>query len=171
MKCVVDVAFETIVSEIGDDKTRIWNSVELYSFYIEHGGRKLTHSKLTEMLCDRFADDLIVPSSPRYANIVVFGDKAAATLKMMKYDNEDAIDNSISTMAKQLIKECADMPYDKTEYDTNIDKYTAAESLPNTIQRLFECISSKFTSSLQAILVGNIITGFIKIILQSFRLL
>ena len=113
-----------------DDKNHIWNSVELFQ---EYTGCALTRSyvvhKLVFVLGNQFGEELLVLSSPGYANIIACKNKAdAVVLKMVKDDEEDDIVGSISKVAKLIVKECKTITCDKSTYNMHIDKHIAAES-------------------------------------------
>ena len=71
-----DPAFESVVSEMLQDRTRIWNSIDLYEQYSNEGGDKLTRRQLIESLTTRFGKDVIVLSATGVANIIVFREQA-----------------------------------------------------------------------------------------------
>ena len=64
--------FESLVSEMLEDQTSIWNSNDLYEQYSTEGGDKLTRIELVESLTTRFGKDVLVLPSTVLANIVVF---------------------------------------------------------------------------------------------------
>ena len=77
--------------------------------------------------------DLMVLSSPGIASIITLRSSAAKTLKVVKDDQScDDINRSITTIAKQIQRECKTLINDKAHYNTNIDKQQAAESVPET---------------------------------------
>ena len=90
--------------------------VQLIQEYTDHHGCALTGShlvdKLVFVLGNQFGEDLFVLSSPGYANILAFKDKAAAVvLKMVKDDEEDDIVGSISKVAKECKTITCDLQY------------------------------------------------------------
>ena len=119
------------------------------------------HNKWRIHVCSHFDGDLLLISSPGYANVVVFQCHAAVSLKMYK-DQEDDIENSICHVAKKVRKECKDIPLDTTKYRLNIDEQLAHESVSGTIQNLLALISTKLDSTTPAILIGNIITSVVR---------
>ena len=114
-----------------------------------------------EKLCVHFDGDLLLISSPGYANVVAFQCRAAVTLKMFK-DNEDDLENNIRHVAKQIKKECKDIPLDTTKYRLNIDEQLVQESVSCTVQNLLASISTKLDSTPPALLIGNIITSVVR---------
>jgi len=64
--------FLLTVSEIEADKSRIWNSVEMYNVYLSHGGEQ--HSRRTPLskLSDHFGPDFLLLSGNGVANLLVW---------------------------------------------------------------------------------------------------
>ena len=91
----------------------MWSLVELCQEYYDHGG--------IDLICSHFDGDLLLISSPGYANVVACQCHAAVSLKMYK-DQEEDLENNIRHVAKQVRKECKDIPLDTTKYRLNIDK-------------------------------------------------
>jgi len=72
-ECQPDMALKHMISMLSSDWKRIWNSVEIFQEDQTHGGVKLTQSHLVDNLCSHFDGELLILSSPGYANIVAFG--------------------------------------------------------------------------------------------------
>ena len=96
------MALRHMIAMLSSDRKRIWNSVEVFQEYQAHGGINLTQSHLVDNLCSHFDGELLILSSPDYANIVAFGCQASLLLKMVSEDDDD-IDNSIRKIANQVI--------------------------------------------------------------------
>ena len=156
-----DMALKHVVTTLSSDQKRVWSSVEICKEYQDHGGTDLTRSQLVEKLCVHFDGDLLLISSPGYANVVAFQCHAAVTLKMFE-DNEDDLENNIRHVAKQIKKECKDIPLDTTKYRLNIDEQLVQESVSCTVQNLLASISTKLDSTPPALLIGNIITSVVR---------
>ena len=156
-----DMALKHVITTLSSDQKRVWSSVELCKEYQDHGGTDLTRLQLVEKLCVHFDGDLLLISSPGYANVVVFQCHAAVTLKMFK-DNKDDLENNICHVAKQIKKECKDIPLDTTKYRLNIDEQLVQESVSCTVQNLLASISTKLDSTPPALLIGNIITSVVR---------
>ena len=156
-----DMALKHMITILSNDQKRIWNSVELHQEYQDHGGVDLTRSQLLENLCSNFCGDLLIISSPGYANVVAFQCQASVILKMVKQE-EDGIENSIRHIAKQVIKECSAIQLDTSKYRLNIDEQLAQESVSSTVQNLLASISTKLDNTPPALLIGNIITSVLR---------
>lgn len=157
-----DMGLEYVVNEMLRDKKCMWNSIDLFHEYTSHGGCKLTRKSLIQELQRYFEGELLVLSSPEYAHIVSFSNTAASILHMVKGDDDKDINKSICKVAKQVANDCKDMLCDKTSYNLHIDKQTVDASVYSTLQKLLGKISPKFTDSLPAALIGNIVTSMVK---------
>ncbi|KAI4803777.1 hypothetical protein KUCAC02_025425 [Chaenocephalus aceratus] len=159
---VPDLALKHVLTSLTENRKRIWNSIELFHEYQEHGGNSLNRRELVDNLCCHFAGELLVLSSPGYANIVAFHNEAALLLKIVKQDDVDDIDNSIGKVAKQVIKDCKVIGLDKAKYRLDIDKVQAEEAVSSTLLTLLASISPKLHNTLPALMVGNIVTSVLK---------
>ena len=63
--------------------------------------------------------DLLVLNSPGYASVIAFHQGAAGTLRVVKDDGSDDIDNAICQVANQIVTECKNVENDKTLYNTS----------------------------------------------------
>ena len=152
-----DMAWKHMVTTLSNDQKRVWNTVELQQEYQDHGGVDLTRSQLAENL----EGDLLMLSTPGYANVVSFRCHASTILKMVRYD-EDVIENSIRHIAKQVKKECSAIPLDATKYRLNIDAQLAQESVSCTVQNILASILTKRENTPLALLIGKIITSVLR---------
>ena len=99
----------------------MWNSVELFTAYVDSGGDKLSRRTLVQRLQDMFGDDLLVLSSPGRANIVAFRSFASKTLSLLN-DEEDETE-TVATKASKLIRnEVKDIHIDRDHYDITVSK-------------------------------------------------
>ena len=82
-----DDALDTVIASMADDKSKIWNSIELAQFYFDYGRSVLTRRNLTSALCDHFGTDLLlVLSSLGVANLLVF--RQTCKLNIVDTDEE-----------------------------------------------------------------------------------
>ena len=79
----------------------------------------------------------------------------------MKDNDEDDLGRCIDKVGTQIRKECKAIVHDKSSKNTPIDKHLANEDVSSTLQALLSAISEKFDQSLQALLIGNIITSIV----------
>jgi hypothetical protein len=59
-----DPAFDQVIDEMSKDRSRLWNSVELYNQYQLFGGKALLRRSLLVKIRDHFLDDIAILSSP-----------------------------------------------------------------------------------------------------------
>ena len=131
-----DEALQYVIEILKADRSRIWNSVEVFNEYQDNHGCALTRYRLVEELRRYFGDDLVVLTTPGYASLIAFHSNAALMLKMVKDDDEiDDIQRSISILAKHVVKECKSIKCDKSKYHVHIDRNTAAEYASSTLMR------------------------------------
>ena len=110
----------------------------------------------------QFGGDLIVLSSPGYANNIAFKCQAALQLKAVKEDDDADMSVHISKVAKEMIRECKGIHLDRSPYKLNLDVTTAQESVSDVLMTLLEAISPKLSHALPALMIGNIITFIIR---------
>ena len=156
----IDEGLHHITSLMSDDKSRIWNSVDLFSEYQEHHGSLASRKQLIEKLRNHFGDELIVLSCPGYARVIAFQSGAAATLKMVR-DDDDDISANISKLAKEIKTDCKEMTCDKSKYALHLDGAVAGEAASDTLLTLLAALSPKLDKTLPALLIGNIVTSVI----------
>lgn len=160
-----DDAFNALVTELSQDLSKIWNSVELFQLYEDNGGTRLTARKqLVKQLSHHFGEDLLVLSSPGVANLVVFRSKTLGLLKMVPPDDYCELDSAINSVGKKIIQELQDVEHSKWHYDIRIDKDSAADCVSDTLFHLLVLakISPKLDKTLPAILIGNIVTSLLR---------
>ena len=80
-----DLALAQLIQHLSGDKAQIRNSLELFQMYQDYGGLKLNRSQLIVSLQSHFSDELLVLSSPGYANIVAFHSQTASVLKVVTH--------------------------------------------------------------------------------------
>ena len=93
------------------DRSRIWNSIELFKEYQDNHGCALTRCRLVKELRRNIGGDLVVLTNPGYASIIAFHKNAALMLKLVKADDEsDDIGRSVSILANHVVKESSQSP-------------------------------------------------------------
>ncbi len=65
-------ALEEVCTKMREEKTRIWNSVELYEMYMKCGGCNLNRKSLMKAIVDTFGDEIVMLTAPGYANLLAF---------------------------------------------------------------------------------------------------
>ena len=100
---------------MAQDKSYIWNSIELFDKYKEHGGTLLTRKHLIQFLQRHFNEELFVLNCPGYASLLIFRKSKTPYLKLVKDDEGDNLDSCITVVAKQISKEKTDILLEKTK--------------------------------------------------------
>ena len=145
-----DVYLLEVINTVKADRSRIWNSVELYNLY---------RTFIKNML--NYFDGVLVSFHARgYAKLQCFNDHAIGVLKMAK--EGDASDDGIENLGRAINAECKEIKIDTDTYDTHIDLEKSMEPTSSTLERLLECVSSKFSNSLYSALIGNIIISIVQ---------
>ena len=157
-----DPALESVATLLSNDRSRMWNSVELFEAYIDFGGDKtLSRKTLVSKLQVRFGNDLLVLSSPGIANIIALRSFAAQTLRLVK-DEEDEVEMIATRASKQIVQEVTSINMDKKHYDININTNIVKESISEFLLLLLSKVSPKLDNTLPALLIGSIITSVVK---------
>ena len=153
----VDDAFEHVCVKIVNDKTRIWNAVELDELYKSCGGL-MSRQSLTEKISNRFGSDLLILSGVGVANIFVFRAQASKHMKLTAND-EDDIDTAVERVARKIFKESQNLKREQSTYNTRICLDDVLSCSSPTLLNLLSRISPKLEKNLPAAMVGNMVTG------------
>ena len=145
-----------------EDKSRVWNSIEIFDIYSSEGGVKMTRRRFIECLSTRFGEDLLVLSASGVASIIVFKSKAPSLLRVVNDYDDSEIDAAIKLMAKRIIKDVSDCTLDKTKYSTRLTTEKLQQPVSDTLMRLLAKLSSKLENTPPAHLIGNIITSSLR---------
>ena len=151
-----DEIMDFVIREIAKDKTRIWNSINIYSLYCDHGGTLQRKTVMKKVLTD-FGDQVIMLSSDGVANIVAFRKTASSQLRIVQ-DEDDDEDFGHRT-ANKIVRETNEIVRSKNEYNVEMNLDSVTSEISETLLKLLSSISLKLSSSLRAALIGNIITS------------
>ena len=139
-----DEALQDVIEILQADRSRIWNSIELFKEYQDNHGCALTRCRLVEELRRNIGGDLVVLTNPGYASVIAFHKNAALMLKLVKADDEsDDIGRSVSILANHVVKECKSIACDKSVYQMHVDMDIAAECASSTLLNLLANLSTK----------------------------
>ena len=152
-----DVYLLEVINTVKADRSRIWYSVELYNLYTSNNDNvvvdcKTFYKEPVELLASFHARG--------YAELLCFNDHARGVLKMAKEGN--ASDDGIENFGRAINAECKEIKINTDTNDTCIDLEKSMESTSSTLERLLECVSSKFSNSLYSALIGNIVTSIVQ---------
>ena len=157
-----DKALITVLTRMEDDKSHIWNSVELFDLYKGYGGSQLSKTKFLNHMSHHFGKDLLVFSSAGVASLLVFRSKASDAVTVIDEGDQsdlDSLDIAISKVSERILQEINDIKSDRTHYDTHINFDKVLESVSDTFLELMKALSPKLDKSLPAILIGSMITS------------
>jgi len=142
-----------------DHRQKTWSSVELFALYVDEGGSSMCLKTLFGKLNEFHGENVLILSSPGFANIMGFRSELTQSLHLVKQTDDD-LEYCVDRVASAMTNECLALKMKRTMYHINIDKELVRESVGDTTALLLSKISSKFDKdSLAMMLVGNIITG------------
>ena len=143
----IDTGLEHLLKVMSADKSRIWNSLELYMEYQSNHGCVITRKHLIIKLKAHLQEELVILSSPGYVSIVAFHCNAAVVLKMVKDDDEEDIGSFIGKLAKKVVNNCKDISFETSIFKLHIDKHTATAASSSTLLTLLAIVSQAKHSS------------------------
>lgn len=129
-------ALMDVIRYMNQDRSRIWNSVELFSLYSDLGG-KLARRDMFSNLTDCMSKDIIVVRIDGCATIVGFRESVAKILKVVRVDDTD--EGSIATMVRQIKREARTVKYNSANYD--LSEFTQAKTIKSTSPSLLKLVS------------------------------
>ncbi len=142
-----------------ENRSKLWSSVDLHSSYQSYGGNPISRKTLFAQLQNYFGSDVVVLSSPGLSNILAFKNEAAKSLHLQHED--DDIGDALQRVAAAIERECLDAKEARTHYVLNIDKQQANKCVSDTLVELLCHVSKKLTDSLQATMIGNIVSSVV----------
>jgi hypothetical protein len=158
----VDTALLQTFEVLEQDRTKVWNTVEIMDVYEQKGGTRLSRRTLVEKVESQFGDDILSFHSPGIATLVVFRNSVADTLKIVNAEDEDE-EVTLKKLGKEIAQELKAVKRELTSYDFHIDKASATECTSNLLNKLLSKVHPNFTSdsspSLSSIMVGNIVAS------------
>ena len=94
----VDEAMRGVIDRMYDDRSRLWNVLELHALYSELGG-KLCRKIMLSNLIDCLGDNTVLVRLDGCASILSFREFVGKTLKLVKLDekDDDTIDGLVKT--------------------------------------------------------------------------
>ena len=152
----VDAAFETTVSALRSESSRVWNSIELFDLYKSNGGRDISRSTLVSRLLNFFGSDLLVLSGTGVASLFVFRSKASSLLRLVPNADDDDIEIAVEKVAHQISRDVKESLVDDKNYHARVDKDIALDCVSSTLLSLLSKLSKTLDHTLPAALIGNI---------------
>ncbi len=162
---IEDIALQALIKVLNEDKSQIWNSVDLHTLYIENGGSGLSRRLLVTQLIEHFNGSLLALSSPGIATILAFQRGAAKALHIVpdqedwSHQEDDDTAITIGKLKKKICQEIDCINLDRDHYKSHLDYDTALECTSNTVINVLSSLSPKLDNTLPAVLIANIITS------------
>ena len=150
--------FDRVIDEMVKDRSRLWNSIELYHQYQLFGGKALLQRSFLKKIKDRLMDKIAILTSPGLASLVVFSKGSSLHLASDSEDKQDD-DVIITRLAKSISVEIMEFKPDKSRYDIQVSKENMMASVSPTLMNLLSEISGNLDGTLPALLIGNIVTS------------
>ena len=82
-KSTDDLAFSSVCKKMLDDRQKTWSSVELFALYVEKGGSSMCRKTLFRKLNEYHGENVLILSSPGFANIMGFTSALAQPLQLV----------------------------------------------------------------------------------------
>ena len=110
---------------MSEDRSRLWNSVELHQEYFKLGGNCVkSRAHVIEQITLHFGDSVVVLDSPGISKIVCFRNETAKLLHIAKRDDcdDDSLDIAIKKVAKAIRSETLFNKKKRNSYTININR-------------------------------------------------
>jgi hypothetical protein len=111
-----DTSFKQLTTDMSNDPSHIWTSLELHNTYKSYGG-KVSRRSLISQLNLHFAPDLLIMSIEGCASLLVFKDHAPRYLNIVEADDDDHYKH-IRSLTKTIKAEVKTFKK-QTDYDLN----------------------------------------------------
>ena len=135
-----DNAFSSLIEEMSKDRSRYWNSVQLFHQYELFGGRFLSRRSLLSKIKSHFLDDIAILSSNGLSSVVVFKKDASTMLNLVSDTDDDLEDMSIECLSKVIVNEVKQIKYDQSWYDIRITKDDMSKNVSKTLMDLLAAL-------------------------------
>ena len=154
-----DLAFDSVIEDMSKDRSRLWNSVQLYHQYQLFGEKVLSRRSLLSKIKDHFSDDIAVLSSNGLSSVVVFRSDASTVWNLVSDSDEDQQEASIESLSETIVNKIKQIEYDQSRYDIRITKDDMSKYVSKTLMDLLAAMSDSLNNSLPTLLIGNIVTS------------
>ena len=138
-----DLAFSSVCNKMLRDRKKTWSSVELFALYVDGGGSCMCRKTLFKKLCEYHGENVLILSSPGFANVMGFRSELSQSLHLVKNIDDDLM-YCVDRVASAVTNESRALKIKRNMYHINIDKELVRESVGDTIALLLSKISSKF---------------------------
>ncbi len=165
LSTVSEDVYEDVLSEVmihmHNDRSRLWNSIELHELYIQFGG-DLGRKALLSNLMNCLGNDGVIIRIDGCASVIGFRKTVGNTLKMVKAGDSDRIDDVVEVTVtvvfnpwslyvpvsphhqfdhfmRQVRTETRDVEYNSANYDLSI--FTKAKTIESTSPTLLKLVA------------------------------
>ena len=114
-----------------NEENHVWNSIQLYEEYKVLNGNILSNLNLVTNLETTFGDELLLLSTPGYANIVDFKNAVSNTLRMYEDETDDKV--LFNQIAKKVHQETTEISQDKRHYNILLHGESASDLIRPTL--------------------------------------
>ncbi|KAH3720368.1 hypothetical protein DPMN_063265 [Dreissena polymorpha] len=144
-----DKALNSIIKVMEQDRSRIWNAVEIFDMYLQFGCVKLNRKSLTSTIQEYFGEDVAVLHSPGIANMLLFKFYAPNLIKLVSVQDDDDLDIAVISVAKHIVSAVKSINIDRDRYNTRIDSEMVSICVSNILSSLLSMIRSMITGILK----------------------
>ena len=103
LKATMIVHIPKTFEMLEENRTKIWNKVELMELYEQNGGTILSRRTLLGKIEGQFEDDIMSFHSKGVATLVVFNDNVASTLNIVHTKDDDEV--TLKKLGKETSQE------------------------------------------------------------------
>ena len=94
-----DTAFQCTISQMSNERSRIWNTIDVYDEYLSHGGDLLSKKILLTKVIEHFGPDLLVLSGSGVASLLVFRSRTSSMLRLVDKNEDDDAEIELDKVA------------------------------------------------------------------------
>ena len=138
-----DSALQTVVDHFNGDSSRLWNTLELHSLYVEFGGTLIRKTMIARFRDCVGEENISVIKVEGCASIIGTKKLIGKTLKLVKLVEED--DNSVDKVVQKIRREARSKKYKSASYD--LSEFTLDKTVDDTSDTLLELISKLVSHS------------------------
>ena len=131
---VLDDALSAVLNLIHKDRSRLWNSVELHSLYVEFGGVLARKAMLSDLM-NCLGNDGVLIHVDGCASIIGFRETVGKKFQMVHADDND----HVGDVVRQIRTEARAVKYNSANYD--LSEFTKAKTIESTSATLLNLVA------------------------------
>ena len=131
---VYEDALNKVLIHMHNDKSRLWNSIELHELYVQCGG-DLGGKAMLSNLMNCLGNDGVIIRIDGCASVIGFRETVGNMLNMVKTDDSDRVDDVV----RQVRAEARDIEYSSANYDLSV--FTKAKTIESTSPTLLKLVA------------------------------